>query len=244
MKKIGKFSAPNGVGVVSIAAGYVAFGAIDDQETFATWFSTDGRDWQRTVHSRTVVPCKGWSARSDLESVYNATVVHGRLVVVASLVAPTAEDCNRHRLVALVTTNGTDWARSSPFGPQGSEFEWSQEAWAIPDGVEVKVSQSEERWSIWRSADGFAWDEVSSGPAPADGPTFVVLGTDQHGLRLAAQASDDVDTILFASDDGSTWRKVKTLPSGTRWSNPFRPTRTASRGCWRSRTGKAMGSSC
>ena len=214
LTKIGTFSAPNGATVVAFAAGYVAFGAIDDQETFATWFSTDGRAWRRTVHSTLVVPCPGWSPRSNLQSVYNGTVVNHELVIVASLVAPTATGCDRHRLVALVTSDGTSWQQSAAFGPPTSGMEWSEEAWAIPHGVEVKVSQQEDRWSIWRSSDGFHWDEVSSGPAPIEAD-FHVFGTDQHGTRLAVRRSDETSAaVLVASDDGLNWRKVRTLPIG------------------------------
>ena len=93
-------------------------------------------------------------------------------------------------------------------------MEWSEEAWATPDGVEVKVSGQEDRWSIWRSPDGFTWDEVSSGPAPAEA-YFHLLGTDQHGRRLAVtQADDTAAAVLVASEDGSNWTKVRTLPIG------------------------------
>jgi hypothetical protein len=74
-------------GVRKVAGGHVAWGTYGTDEnadpSFTTWFSVDGRTWERTV-TGLIVPCPGWTARPDLDSVYapawdGHARVHGHL---------------------------------------------------------------------------------------------------------------------------------------------------------------------
>ena len=85
LSRLGTIPSPSGVSVMSFVGGYVAFGTVDDTRSVATWFSADGRSWKRTIHSTTIIPCPGWSARSDLDAVYVGAAVDGKVVIIAAL---------------------------------------------------------------------------------------------------------------------------------------------------------------
>jgi hypothetical protein len=217
LSRIGNIASPSGVSVVSFPAGYVAFGTVDDIGSIATWFSADGRSWKRTIHSKTIVPCTGWSARSDLDAVHVGAALDGKVAIIAALADPAPGLCDRTRLIALVTSDGVTWERSAPFGPTGSAPEWSQQGWTVPAGIEIIVNENDStpRLSTWRSSDGFAWQQVATRTVDSPEATFRVFGASPDGVRLAAsQDSEGAATQILASDDGSTWRSVRTLPSG------------------------------
>ena len=217
LSRLGTIPSPSGVSVVSFVGGYVAFGTVDDIGSIATWFSADGRSWKRTIHSTTIIPCTGWSARSDLDAVYVGAAVDGKVVIIAALADPAPGLCERTRLIALVTSDGVTWQRSAPFGPTGSRPEWSQQGWTIPGGMEIIVNENEDTPSLstWRSSDGFAWQQVATRTVDSPEATFRVFGAAADGVRLASsQDGEGAATKLLASDDGTTWRTVRTLPSG------------------------------
>jgi len=233
LARIGTIPSPSGVSVVSFPGGYVAFGTVDDIGSIATWFSPDGRSWKRTIHSKTIVPCTGWSARSDLDAVYVGAAVDGKVVIIAALADPAPGLCERTRLIALVTSDGVTWQRSAPFGPTGSSPEWSQQGWTIPGGMEIIVNENENppRLSTWRSSDGFGWEQVATRTVDSPEATFRVFGAGPDGVRLASsQDSEGADTKLLASEDGSTWRTIRTLPSGFGVSSALPP--AAAGGAW------------
>lgn len=218
MTRLGSIDAPWATLVVPFARGYVGFAVLDDDVgTLATWFSADGWSWKRTIQSNTVVPCSGWSARSDLDGVYVGEAVDDKVVIIAALLDPTTDVCDQTRLVALVSSDGTTWQRSAPFGPADAGHAWSEQGWTIPGGMEIIANElgATERLSTWRSSNGLTWQQVAPRMIDQPGAQFRVFGAAPDGVRLASsQGSDHAATNILASDDGSTWRTVRTLPIG------------------------------
>ena len=207
-----------------MASGYVAWGTSgsdkDADPWFTTWFSPDGRTWIRTVHAKSIVPCPGWTARADLESVY-APASDGRtLVFTATYLMPDTEACDRAAMISLTTTNGRTWARSRPFARATGTpawAVWAESAWAIPEGWETLVSAGDAK-TIWRSTDLVTWTSISSQPT-RDEPVldFRVLGAAPDGTRLAVrteQVGEAHRTTLLSSNDSVTWIPRRSLPSG------------------------------
>jgi len=201
-------------GARALAGGYVAWGIYatswdPPDRWFATWFSSDGRTWERTIHSETITPCPGWTERQDLEP--SASAGDGRtLVIMATLLLPDAEVCyvaidpvderlNRALVISLSTTDGRTWARSQPFGPQHGDPE---DAWAIPGGWEASVDGE-----VWRSRDLDTWYRVASA-----GFFDWVGGAAPDGTRLAVSIEAEQE-VLLASTDSVTWRVVRSLPA-------------------------------
>lgn len=207
--------------------GYIAWGAYgrsseDEDPLFSTWHSADGRTWTRTTHAKRIVPCPGWTARPDLETV-SAPASDGRtLVLTATWLRPDEVSCERAAMVSLATVDGTSWTRSAPFAAAESSPYWSvwaERTWAIPGGWETLVDSASQSVAVWRSTDLATWTQVST-QVIGDDPErdFTVLGASADGTRLALEtnAVDDGTTTstLMASTDGIAWTAVRVLPAG------------------------------
>lgn len=226
--KLGAISTGSGgylAGVSTFAGGYVAWGhygkGSEDDPPFTTWFSPDGRTWERTVHATSIVPCPGWTARPDLESIH-APATDGRtLVFTATWLYPDEASCERAWMISLATTDGRIWTRSEPFaaGQAPSYWAvWAERTWAVPGGWETLVNSAADAVTIWRSTDLATWAQVASRPISDDPERdFNVVATSQDGTRLAVSTEEDKETsrsTLLASTDAVNWEPVRTLPAG------------------------------
>jgi hypothetical protein len=210
-------------GARALAGGYVAWGTYyatssEGRDQAATWFSPDGRTWERTIHSEVISPCPGWTERQDLE-LMNPVAYAGdgrSLVIMATFRLPDAEACDRAWVIALSTTDGRTWVRSQPFGPKHGDPAWSvwaEGAWAIPGGWEASVKGGEGGATIWRSTDLVTWDQVSGQPGSVD-DDFTVGGAAPDGTRLAVSGTSEAGLVtLLTSTDSITWRVVHSLPA-------------------------------
>lgn len=208
-----------------LAGGYVAWGTYGADEnadpSFTTWFSVDGRAWERTVHAQSVVPCPGWTARPDLDSVYAPAWDGSTLLFTATYLLPDMDACDRAWMISLSTTDGRTWSRSQPFAPPHGEPAWgvwAESTWAIPGGWETLVSTGDDVVTLWRSTDLATWAQVMARPSGMEsGVEFSVLGAASDGTRLAVSSEGDDDTApvtLLSSSDGVTWQPVRVLPAG------------------------------
>ena len=214
--EIGALQMPFGLGgVLAFDRGYVTWGVIEESGTFATWYSTDGASWRQTVQSTPIVSCPGYSPRSNLSDVYAGAPVAGTVVLLGSLAVPDGIECDRHKVVALATADGTTWHRSPPFGPPDTTQVWAHAVWAAPGGLEALVGQSElDRWTIWRSPGGLAWTQVGSIEAAAEMQSWHVYGAGPDGTRLGFRSDPDGPGAVVASTDGTTWMEVGGIPAG------------------------------
>lgn len=211
---IGKIpGAPYLTGALAFERGYLAWGTIDDVGTVATWYSADGATWAQSVHSTPIVPCPGYAARPDFGSVYDGASIGGGIVLAGGLAIPDDLDCDRQKAVAIATTDGTTWDRSAPFGPQRARWEWSQNVWAAPGGVEAMVESDQKPGTIWRSADGLAWIEVGFLEAPVGGQVGVYASS-SDGTRLGYRSDPEGPGAVLASRDLVAWYEVTGLPTG------------------------------
>ena len=210
-------------GARALAGGYVAWGTYyatssEGRDQAATWFSPDGRTWERTIHSEVISPCPGWTERQDLELMNPvASAGDGRsLVIMATFLLPDAEACDRAWVISLSTTDGRTWVRSQPFGPKHGDPAWSvwaEDAWAIPGGWEASVKGGEGGATIWRSTDLVTWDQVSGQPGSVD-DDFTAGGAAPDGTRLAVSGTSEAGLVtLLTSTDSITWRVVHSLPT-------------------------------
>jgi len=206
-------------GARALAGGYVAWGTYATSyegrdRALATWFSPDGRTWERTIHSEVISPCPGGGEEPYLDPVYaDASASDGRtLVIMATLLLLDADACDRAWVISLSTTDGRTWAQSQPFTPPHwapSWFVWAEDAWAIPGGWEATVN-AEEALTIWRSTDLDTWYWVASRPEIVDW----VGGVAPDGTRLAVSEENETQrATLLASPDSITWRVVRPLPT-------------------------------
>jgi hypothetical protein len=215
-------------GVERLNDGYVAWGSFgndaDVDAMLATWFSADGRTWERTVHAKSIVPCPGWTARPNLESVYAPAFDGNTLVLAATLLIPDADACDRAQMVSLSTTDGRHWVRSQPFSPPRDDpawAVWSERTWAVPGGWETLVETGGAVVTIWRSADLVTWSQVAArdlGDTDADPSLqFHVVAAAVDGTRLAVSTKQDGETsrsTLLSSVDALSWKVVRVLPPG------------------------------
>jgi hypothetical protein len=204
---------------------------------FATWFSTDGRAWARTVHAKSIVPCPGWTERENFESVTAPTSNGRTLVFTVVLLVPDAANCERYQTVFLSTTDGHTWSRSDPLaggaggapladGGEGT-LAWVEGLWAIPGGwealvaTEIKPSVTSDldtpAKTIWRSSDLVNWMTIASWPAMVGRAlVFGVLGVAPDGTRLGASTAEVGGTVrssLMSSSDAITWKPARVLPA-------------------------------
>jgi hypothetical protein len=211
--------------VRKLAGGYIAWGTFGTDEnadpSFTTWFSVDGRSWRRTVHAQSVVPCPGWTARPDLDSVYTPAWDGRTLVFTATYLLPDMDACDRAWMISLSTTDGQTWSRSQPFAPPHGEPAWgvwAASTWAIPSGWETLVSTGDDVVTLWRSMDLATWTQILTRPSDTVGGTrFSVLGAAPDGTRLAVSIEGDdlaARATLLSSSDGVTWQPVRVLPAG------------------------------
>lgn len=225
-------------GVRRLTGGYLAWGRYGSDKNrdplFATWFSTDGRSWARTVHAASIVPCPGWSERENFESV-TAPASDGRaLVFTVVLLVPDAANCERYQTIFLSTPDGHTWSRSDPLaggvgGPplaDGGEgtLAWVEGLWAIPGGWEALVATEIKPTvtsdldtpakTIWRSSDLVTWVTIANWPArEGRALVFEVLGVAPDGIRLGASTGETVRSTLLSSSDAITWKPTRVLPS-------------------------------
>jgi len=213
-------------GVLRLAGGYVAWGTSGtgrgEDPPFTTWFSADGRSWERTVHATSIVPCPGWTARPDLEVTGQPASNGEALVFVATYLLPDADACDRAWVISLSTTDGRTWSRSKPFGTAHDKPAWAMWAdtnWPIPTGWETVVSDGSDVATMWRTTDFATWGEVGTIPAssPENGNGFRVLATSPDGIRLGtvvAEPDSGEAMVLRSSSNGVDWADVRTLPPG------------------------------
>ncbi len=230
-------------GMTRLGDGYVAWGDYwpkGDDPLFATWYSTDGRRWERTVHATMIVPCPGWVARSDLDTVSAPATRNGALVFTSTQLIANGPGCDRDvergALISLASTDGRTWKRSQWFGPAFDDFRWSEATWAVPGGWETLVEgesndatpdEDDMLVTTWRSSDLESWTQVAQ-RAVSDVGVFHVVGVSDDGTRLAVATDDGEPTQLLASDDGASWEVVRTLPADF-WVGTVTPPASADR---------------
>src|SRR3954469_1212147 len=227
--KLGTISTGSGGsvgGIRRLAGGYVAWGtsgkATDEDPPFTTWFSADGRSWERTVHATSMVPCPGWTARPDLEVTGEPASNGHALVFIATYLLPDADACDRAWVISLSTTDGRTWSRSKPFGTPHDDLAWAMwadDSWAIPGGWETVVNTGSDVSTTWRTADLATWAEVGAiaASSPEKGRGFRVLGAGPDGTRLGLVEADPdraEPLILQSSTNAVDWATVRTLPPG------------------------------
>lgn len=209
---------------LSVAGAYLVVGSDDDGVYFVAR-STDGRQWSTTAIGAMVEPC-GWAARAD-STVYAAATDGIRVVLVGTEEGARTGTCDAVRAVAWVSDDGVTWQRSAGFGAAGG-FSHASAVWAIPGGWEALVDSGlDGPRSIWRSANGLAWQQVAIAVPANSGGVSVTIGAGSDGTRLLSQFNDQPGSVeviaglrsgesrIQASSDGGGWVPVDPgLPLG------------------------------
>jgi hypothetical protein len=212
-------------GTLSSADAYIEIGA-DQRGLSSVSISTDGTRWETTVLGVSVKPCPAYGSQPD-SSLYAATSDANQILVGGVEYATDLSPCGSSRAVTWISSDGRTWQRSRGFGAVLG-FAQVQGLWPIPGGWEALVGTSTGGpTTIWRSADGLDWHQLTELVAPNEGDMTANVAAADDGTRVATVFNGQIgspvvvsglrggESSLLKSTDGLHWDAVDlTLPNG------------------------------
>lgn len=198
--------------VVDVVAGGPGYVAVGNQNK--VWFSTDGSDW---------APAEVPPPPADLilpdypdlsVDVMHVVAVGGNLVATGFYLAENSDATGASRDFVLASSDGRTW---STVLPDAGDI---REIGAGPDGFLAIVGplDGDRASTIWRSADGRAWQNVASQDFGSSSAIDGIAATRSGYVAVGRRMNCDLcprPALLWTSPDGRSW---SAFPPG----EPFR----------------------